>query len=335
MSVVCIVLKFNIIIFLITYRFIIFDVLKKILINLNTTKMSTLKQMKSVIFLFFSLLLFSCANTEEIDTTKDPAMESLDDELMSKVKQFKFKALPHTGKDFIEPDFKVMDTESLLEIDPGFADVDLNPSDQAKSEMVECIETFRFLNFYPEFQFDTYSKDVVIEYNGNDDYFMDQLKEKVIHSIVSPYTLQGLGVVIIPYYYWPHTKKWVRGIGSVIPGYSIWPDRWWKMGLKDMSKLPPVQNEEDYSYVMSHILNHMALYQDHEGNLSKKPIETYSKVALSFEYYNYKGGKFKGMEKAQVDPAECPGSHNDYYSYVIGRSVRFFHIVKQETSNFN
>lgn len=298
--------------------------------------MSTLKQMKSVIFLFISLLLFSCTNTEEIDTTKDPALGSLDDELMSKIKKFnfKFKALPHTGKDFIEPDFKFMDTESLLEIDPGFADVDLNPSARVRSEEVECIETFRFPNLYPEYRFETSSKDVIIEYNGNDDDFKEELKEKVIHGIVSPNRLQSMNLGIRSYYYFPYSKKWVRGIGSVIPSYSAWPDEWWKIKEKS-NHPPPVQNEDDYAIVMTHMLNHMALYQDRDGNIAESPLETFTKVALAFDYFVLRDGEIQAFELGKVDPAECEGSHNDYYSQEIGRSVRFFHIVKQETSNFN
>lgn len=168
----------------------------------------------------------------------------------------------------------------------------------------------------------------VILYNEDMGLLQKELKEKLIYDISSK-TTKSHNIFMKLHIYFPKSNQWLTTAATVIPGYSVWPDQWWKWWKHPLHTLSPVENKDDYAFIMSWMINHMAIYQDRDGNISTKPLDTYTKLAFSLHYYDKKLQRMINATSS-LGEKKCDPSTNEYYSLVIGTKVKFFHLILED-----
>jgi len=203
-------------------------------------------------------------------------------------------------------------------------------------EKVDCIETLIIPDNadVENYRLSTYAEETTIRYYENEALFKKEIRDKIIESIQVDSNGHDKGIAIKGYAYLENDEKWFRTVGTVIPGYSIWPEGWAStanLSYEEYLNLPAVDNEEDYATTMSWLINKASAFQDGEGNWSMEVPQGFTRYAFAITYldFDFKTRKFKGRYESAYDDDDCGYSHNDIASQAIGQGVIFFNIVRE------
>lgn len=203
-------------------------------------------------------------------------------------------------------------------------------------EKVDCIETLIIPDNadVENYRLSTYAEETTIRYYENEALFKKEIRDKIIESIQVDSNGHDKGIAIKGYAYLENDEKWFRTVGTVIPGYSIWPEGWAStanLSYEEYLNLPAVENEEDCATTMSWLINKASAFQDGEGNWSMEVPQGFTRYAFAITYldFDFETRKFKGRYESAYDDDDCGYSHNDIASKAIGQGVIFFNIVRE------